>query len=116
MSEDTATDTETTERERSCPAPAGSELPLDHPKVIEWRKNTKSAAKAHNLANDALVKVAQENPRRPWHKKRMADACARWEETLEAIPPPPTESGRGEDTMPPNSEPTTRDFHFQNCN
>jgi hypothetical protein len=45
----------------------------------------------HELAEQAMLTVAREKPRRPWYRKRAARAIKAYEDTLAAVPLPPDE-------------------------
>jgi len=45
----------------------------------------------HELAEQAMLTVAREKPRRPWYRKRAARAIKAYEDTLAAVPLPADE-------------------------
>jgi hypothetical protein len=76
---------------RDCPDSAGSDsYGLKHPKIRAWKRKNRKAFEAHDKANDELVAICEESPRRPWYRKRHARAINKWGETLDAIPMPPS--------------------------
>ena len=59
--------------------------------MAAWRKATRKVWLDFHRANDAMIRIAREKPRRPWHSKRVAQAMTDYERTLDAIPMPPSD-------------------------
>lgn len=62
--------------------------------MAAYRKATRKQWLEFHHANDAMLRIAREQPRRPWHSKRHSLAMMEYERTLNTIPSPPCDENK----------------------
>jgi len=66
--------------------------------MAAYRKATRKQWLEFHTANDAMLRIAREQPRKPWHRKRHFQAMMEYERTLNAIPSPPCDENVSDQT------------------